>query len=80
MPYYSESVADATELGVSAWLTKPLRKTPLLSLLARVTGRDDEVPIEVRREKLAECVHACGRSTVRQTTRHDVASSGELPA
>jgi len=47
-----DRVAEATELGVSAWLTKPVRKAQLRSLLARVTGRDDGGPIEIRRETL----------------------------
>ena len=45
-----DRVAAAGNLGVSAWLTKPVRRGQLHSLLARVTGRDDGRQVEVKRE------------------------------
>jgi len=48
-----ERVEEASDLGVSAWLTKPVRKAQLHSALARVTGRHDGVPNEPRPEPLS---------------------------
>jgi two-component system, sensor histidine kinase and response regulator len=48
-----DRVPEATDLGVSAWLKKPVRKAQLRTVLARVTGQDEDAQVEIRSEALA---------------------------
>jgi CheY-like chemotaxis protein/HPt (histidine-containing phosphotransfer) domain-containing protein len=43
-----ERVAQADALGVSAWLTKPVRRAQLQSMLATIAGRSPRAPIALR--------------------------------
>jgi len=47
-----DRVAEANDLDVAAWLIKPVRKSQLQTLLARVTGRDQGSQTEIRRDAL----------------------------
>jgi CheY-like chemotaxis protein/HPt (histidine-containing phosphotransfer) domain-containing protein len=55
-----DRVAEAESLGVAAWLTKPVRRAQLHSLMADVAGRSTSVQ-PIQREKPAQAHYAGAR-------------------